>query len=71
MKLISIDEAATVLAVSRATAQRLIDSGRLPAITIASGKRKRLQRVDEKDLYAFIEGLKTTKQNRDRIRLAP
>ena len=66
MKLISIEQAAESLAISRATLQRLIDTGRLPAITITAGKRKRLQRIDEADLQTFIEGLKGPKTNKPR-----
>ncbi len=71
MKFLSIDEAAETLAISRATCQRLIDRGNLPAITIAAGQRKRLQRIDEADLQAFVQNLKNkgSKKN-DRLRLA-
>ena len=71
MRLLTIDEAAKNLSISRATIQRLIDSGRLPAITIAAGQRKRLQRIDEADLHAFIQNLKNQRSKKnDRIRLA-
>jgi excisionase family DNA binding protein len=70
MKLLKIDEAAKVLAVSRASLQRLIDAGRLPAIVITAGRRKRLQRVDESDLQIFIDNLKVRSKKNDPIRLA-
>lgn len=71
MKMLSIDQSAEILSVSRATVQRLVDSGRLPAVTIAAGKRKRLQRIDQGDLEDFVQNLKTDRnKNYDRLRLA-
>lgn len=68
-KLITIEAAAEILAVSRATTQRLIDTGRLPAITITRGRRKRLQRIDEADLQSFVQSLKSPNKDKARVRL--
>lgn len=70
MKLLSIAEGAEALHISRATFQRLIDAGQIPAITIAAGRRKRLQRVDQADLEQFVQTLKNRSKKNDRLQIA-
>jgi hypothetical protein len=57
MKLFDIETVASFLGVSRQSVGRLITDGALTAITIRSGKRKRILRVSDATLKKFL-GLK-------------
>ena len=54
MKLLSIEAAAEVLAVSRATVTRMITEGQLPAVCLRSGRRKKLWRIRQEQLDKWI-----------------
>jgi excisionase family DNA binding protein len=70
-KLLTIEEVSAVLSVSRATVNRMIVDHQLPAVCLRSGRRKKILRVDETDLQAFIETLKTERSKKnDRLRIA-
>jgi excisionase family DNA binding protein len=69
-KLLTVEEVAASLFVSRATVNRMITDHQLPAVCLRSGRRKKILRVDEVDLQAFIESLKTRKDKNNALRLA-
>lgn len=52
-RLLTLDDAANLLGVSRSTVERLIRAGRLPVVRIG-----RLVRIDEADLRPFVLGAK-------------
>lgn len=54
MKLLSIEAAAEVLAVSRATVTRMIVEGQLPAVCLRAGRRKKLWRIRHEQLDKWI-----------------
>lgn len=54
MKLLTIEQAAEVLAVSPRTVERLIADGSLPAICIRRGKQRRMMRVRDAVLEKWI-----------------
>lgn len=54
MKLLTPQEVADSLVVSRDTVSRLIASGLLPAVLISSGKRKKTYRIREEVLDAWV-----------------
>lgn len=72
MKLLTIEEVSAALWVSRATVGRMIADHQLAAVCLRTGRRKKILRVDEVDLQAFIETLKSdrSKKKNDHIRLA-
>ena len=55
LQLLSPDQVAALLSCSRATVDRLVRSGRLAHVTLASGKRKKLYGIRRKTLQRFIE----------------
>jgi excisionase family DNA binding protein len=54
MKLLSIVEIAAQLSVSRATINRMVAEGILPAITLRSGKRKRVLRFRQEVIDRWL-----------------
>lgn len=72
--LLSIDDAAQTLGVSRKTVDRLIADERLPVVSIESGRGdQRIKRIQASDLQAFIDarrhpaGRGTSRQHRRRV----
>lgn len=72
--LLSIEDAAQSLGVSRKTVDRLIADERLPVVSIESGRGdQRIKRIQTSDLQAFIEtrkhpaGRGTSRQHRRRV----
>jgi excisionase family DNA binding protein len=57
MKLLRAEEVAVILDVSRSTARRMMIDGTLPAITLRSGKRKKISRVRESELERYVLSL--------------
>lgn len=54
MKLLSVEEAADTLGVSRQTVTRMIAEGSLPAILLRSGRRKKVWRLRPEVLEKWI-----------------
>ena len=54
MKLLSIEQAADSLGVSRQTITRMIAEGALPAICLRSGRRKKVWRIRSEQLEKWI-----------------
>lgn len=72
--LLSIDDTAQSLGVSRKTVDRLIADERLPVVSIESGRGdQRIKRIQASDLQAFIDarrhpaGRGTSRQHRRRV----
>lgn len=72
--LLSIEDAAQSLGVSRKTVDRLIADERLPVVSIESGRgNQRIKRIQASDLQQFIEtrkhpaGRETSRQHRRRV----
>ena len=55
MKLLSVDQVADVLGISRWTVSEMLQRGSLPGIVLKSGKRKKMWRVSEQALQKWIE----------------
>jgi excisionase family DNA binding protein len=56
MKLLSVEEVAETLGVSRQTVSRMIAEGALPALCLRSGRRKKVWRVRAELLDRWILG---------------
>lgn len=76
--LLSIEEAAQALGVSRKTVDRLIADERLPVVSIESGRgHQRIKRIQATDLQDFIESRKhpagrgTSRQHRRPVQSKP
>jgi excisionase family DNA binding protein len=76
--LLSVEEAAETLGVSRKTIDRLIADGRLPVVSIESGRGdQRIKRVQASDLQSFIDarrhpaGRGTSRQHRRQVQSKP
>src|ERR687895_1619379 len=54
MKLLTPEQTAEVLAVSRSTAMRMIAEGVIPSICLRSGRRKKVWRVREEILEKWL-----------------
>jgi excisionase family DNA binding protein len=54
MKLLSIEVVADVFGISRQTVGRMITEGALPAICLRAGKRKKIWRIREEQLNAWV-----------------
>lgn len=54
-RLLSLEQAAECLAVSRTTVQELVDSGKLPVVEVTG----RAVRVDARDVEAYIKSKRT------------
>ena len=72
--LLSIEDAAQTLGISRKTVDRLIADERLPVISLESGRGdQRIKRIQASDLQQFIEtrkhpaGRETSRQHRRRV----
>ena len=72
--LLSIEDAAQTLGISRKTVDRLIADERLPVVSIESGRGdQRIKRIQASDLQAFIDarrhpaGRGTSRQHRRRV----
>ena len=57
MKLLSIEETAQALGVSRATVGRMIQDGSLPGICLRAGRRKKVWRVRPESLDRWLIAL--------------
>jgi excisionase family DNA binding protein len=55
MKLLTINQAAEILELSRWTVSEMIETGSLPAIVLKTGKRKKIWRISEQALQKWIE----------------
>jgi len=55
MKLLTINQAAEILILSRWTISAMIESGSLPGIIVKTGKRKKIWRISEQALQKWIE----------------
>ena len=55
MKLLSVDQVADVLGISRWTVAEMLQSGSLPGIVLKSGRRKKMWRVSEQALQKWID----------------
>jgi excisionase family DNA binding protein len=54
VKLLRPEEVANVLGVSRSSARRLMVENSIPTVTIRSGQRKKILRVEEESLERWI-----------------
>ncbi|MCH8055605.1 MAG: helix-turn-helix domain-containing protein [Deltaproteobacteria bacterium] len=64
MKLLTLEEVADQLATTRSTARRLLIAGRIPSITIGSGRRKKLLRVRPEVLTNWILSQERASKNK-------
>jgi excisionase family DNA binding protein len=55
MKLLTINQAAEILVLSRWTVSEMIESGSLPAFIVKTGKRKKIWRIREQALQKWID----------------
>ena len=67
MKLLTPENVADALAVSRSTVLRMIGDGSLPAVCLRRGKRKAVYRIREEQLERWVmarerQGVKTERQ---------
>ncbi len=57
-ELLTLDEVAAKLKVSRETARRLCTSGKLPFVPVGTGSDRHIRRVRSSTLAAFVAGEK-------------
>jgi excisionase family DNA binding protein len=55
VKLLTINQAAEVLILSRWTVSEMIENGSLPAIIVKKGRRKTIWRISEQALQKWLE----------------
>jgi len=55
MPMLTINEGAGVLKLSRWTVAAMLESGQLPGVIIRSGRRKKVWRISEQALQKWIE----------------
>ena len=67
MKLLTPENVAQQLAVSRSTVLRMIDDGALPAICLRSGPRKKVLRVRQEQLDRWLLSKERKVENKSRI----
>jgi excisionase family DNA binding protein len=63
-KLLTPEEVAEALAVSRSTARRMMIENVIPSICLRSGRRKKIYRVREEQLERFIVSLERQRQSK-------